>query len=134
MSEEDPLDLKRSAFLAKMKSEIERLEDRVAELEEEQDLDGSTLSEDLHSFIEQNANIVGVEVFEEAIKFDLSDDRKIEIPIRWSWRLENAGEAERENYKIVDDGNRVIWPDVEEVITVHGVLTGDPAPRPDDDS
>jgi len=130
---DEPLDLERSAFLVQMKQEIERLEDRVEELEEEQEEgDGPTLAEDLHSVIEQNADIVNVNVADTAIEFGLSDDRTVQIPIRWSWRLQNASPDERQKYEIVDDGNRVIWPDVEEVITVHGILTGDPAPRPEE--
>lgn len=131
---DEPLDLERSAFLKQMKQEIDRLERRVEELEEEQEeSDGPTLAEDLHSVIEQNADIVNVYVANESIEFDLSDDRMVQIPIRWSWRLQNASSDERQNYEIVDGGNRVIWSDVEEVITVHGILTGDPAPRPDEE-
>lgn len=130
---DEPLDLERSAFLVNLKQEIERLERRVEELEEE-DEGGPTLSEDLHSFLEQNATITSVLVDEETIKFDLSDDRTVSIPLWWSWELERAESDERKNYEIEDEGNRVVWPDVGEEITVHGILTGEPAPRPDEAS
>lgn len=130
---DEPLDLERSAFLVNLKQEIERLEKRVAELEEEEE--GETLAEDIHSVIEQNADIVSVAfdgMDDERIIFNLSDDRVVSVPTHWSWRLEFATREDRRNYEIVDDGCRVVWPNVEEAITVHGILTGEPAPRPDD--
>lgn len=130
---DEPLDLERSAFLVNLKQEIERLEKRVAELEEEKE--GEKLAEDIHSVIEQNADIVSVAfdgMDDERIIFNLSDDRVVSVPTHWSWRLEFATREDRRNYEIVDDGCRVVWPNVEEAITVHGILTGEPAPRPDD--
>lgn len=122
----DTLNLEESALLAKMKSDLDRLKKKVQELEDEEEI-----AEDIESLIEQNANIVAVNVSEREIKFKLSDNRTIIVPIRWSWRLENASKDEWQNYEIIDDGNKVVWPDIEEEITVQGILTGDPAPRPD---
>ena len=119
------LNLEESALLAKMKSDLDRLKKKVEELEDEE-----AIAEDIETLIEQNANVVAVSVSESEIEFKLSDDRTIIIPSRWSWRLENADESEWRNYEIVDGGNKVVWPDVGEEITVQGILTGDPAPRP----
>lgn len=127
-----PLDLERSAFLVNLKQEIDRLESRVEELEEEKE--GTTLKEDLRSVVEQNADIVSVGfegMDDDRIIFNLSDNRVVSVPTEWSWRLDSATMEDRRNYQIVDDGCRVVWPDVEEAITVHGILTGEPAPRPD---
>lgn len=129
---DEPLDLERSAFLVKLKQEIERLEKRVENLEEEQNDAEPLLSDDFRSVIEQNAKIVDV-TFDGPNNartiFDLSDDRVVSVPTSWSWRLENASREELKNYEIVDEGSRVVWPEVEEAITVHGILAGDPVPQ-----
>jgi hypothetical protein len=58
----------------------------------------------------------------------------VSVPLWWSWKLEAAEKGERQNYMISDEKNRVVWPELSEEISVLGVLTGDPAPRPEDDS
>lgn len=123
-----PLDLQDSALLAKLKGQINQLEQRVEELEEEE-----KISDDVYSVLEQNAEITNVAVFEESIEFDLSDGRCITIPMRWSWKLQRATNSERQNYILSEDQNHVEWPEINEQISVHGILIGSPAPRPDND-
>jgi len=122
------LSLEESALLAKMKSELDELRAKVEKLENEEDI-----AEDIESLIEQNVDFVSVR-FEEnqRIVFDLSDDRIVSIPLRWSWQLENASKSGRRDYRITDEGNKVIWPEVGVEITTQGILTGEPAPRPDE--
>jgi len=122
------LDLEDSALLAKLKGQINQLEDRVGELEENVEI-----SEDVYSVIEQNAEISDVQVVGDEIYFDLSDGRTITIPLEWSWKLEQADAKERHNYELSDDQNSVEWPDVDEHISVHGILLGSPAPRPENE-
>jgi TolA-binding protein len=123
------LSLEESALLAKMKSEIDQLKRKVEELDDDKE---EEIAQGIESLIEQNPNISVVNVCEDSIEFELSDDRTIIIPARWSWRLENANETERQNYEVAENGNRVVWPDVGVEITVQGILTGDPEPRPEE--
>ena len=127
------LNLEDSALLAKMKRELNKTKNRLQEVEEKLEEDDS-ISERLKELIDQNAKIANVEVSSESIKFELSDDRKISIPIWWSWQLEEAEPKTRQNYILSEDESRVIWPELNEEISVTGILTGDPAPRPEDDS
>jgi len=69
-------------------------------------------------------------VSEEAISAELSDGRRISVPLAWSWRLSEASPTERGNYRLIGDGTGVHWPDVDEDISVHGMLYGTPANRP----
>ncbi len=130
----NPLNLEESALLAKMKRDLEETKQRLdqveSELEEEEE---ESLSHRIYSLIDQNAKIVNVNVFDETIEFDLSDDRMISIPMWWSWKLEQAEESSRQNYLISEDESRVVWPDLNEEISVTGILAGDPAPRPDEE-
>lgn len=125
------LNLEDSALLAKMKRELEETKNRLQEVEEKLEEDDS-VSERLKELIDQNAQIDNVEVSENSIKFELSDDRKITIPIWWSWQLEDAKPKTRQNYILSEDESRVVWPELNEEISVTGILTGDPAPRPED--
>lgn len=130
----DSLNLEDSALLVKMKRELDETKQRLNQIEEKFEEDEEeSLSDQLYSLIDQNAKIVNVNVLDEAIEFDLSDDRMISIPIWWSWQLEEADEPSRQNYIISEDESRVIWPEINEEISVTGILTGDPAPRPDEE-
>lgn len=66
------------------------------------------------------------------IVFKLIDGRKISAPLSWSWRLQQAEPDERQNYRIGPGGYRVRWPDVDEDLTVHGLLNGAPAKEPEE--
>ena len=74
--------------------------------------------------------ILEVEVSEEAISAELSDGRRISVPLAWSWRLSEASPAQRSHYRLVADGIGVHWPDIDEDISVHGMLYGSPARPP----
>ena len=74
--------------------------------------------------------ILEVEVSDDAISAELSDGRRISVPLAWSWRLSEANPAQRRNYRLIGDGSGVHWPDVDEDISVHGMLHGVPARPP----
>jgi len=71
-----------------------------------------------------------VKVTSRFIAAALADGRTISVPLFWSWRLSEATPAQRRNYEIIGDGIGIHWPDVDEDISVHGMLTGTPAKRP----
>jgi hypothetical protein len=60
----------------------------------------------------------------------LIDGRTISVPLAWSWRLAEATPEQREHYEIIGDGTGVHWPDIDEDISVEGMLAGTPARRP----
>jgi hypothetical protein len=74
--------------------------------------------------------IVSVDVSDALISAHLDDGRVISIPLGWSWRLERASPAQRLRYEIIGRGAGVHWPDVDEDISIDGMLNGSPAPRP----
>ncbi len=73
--------------------------------------------------------IDSVEVTDLCITAHLVDGRTVSVPLTWSWRLENATPAQRRNWVIIGRGEGVHWPDVDEDISVSGMLNGGPAPR-----
>ena len=66
---------------------------------------------------------------DEVIAF-LVDGRTISVPLAWSWRLSEATPEQRQNFEIIGEGTGVHWPDIDEDISVQGMLHGTPAPRP----
>ena len=74
--------------------------------------------------------ILTVEVTNDLITAHLADGRTISVPLVWSWRLSNATPQQRQHFEIIGTGQGVHWPDIDEDISVIGMLTGTPAPRP----
>lgn len=61
---------------------------------------------------------------------NLADGRVISVPLAWSWRLSEATSEQRANFRLIGGGQGVHWPDVDEDISVEGMLHGVPAQRP----
>jgi hypothetical protein len=76
----------------------------------------------------EGERIVGVRLEAERLSVDLADGRTITAPLKWYPRLSNATPAQRENWKIAGAGYGIHWPDVDEDLSVRGLLEGAPAP------
>jgi hypothetical protein len=71
-----------------------------------------------------------VRVTDEAIVAELVDGRTISVPLAWSWRLSDATPEQRARWEIIGDGQGFRWPEIDEDISVQGMLYGVPARRP----
>ncbi|MBI3680420.1 MAG: DUF2442 domain-containing protein [Acidobacteria bacterium] len=69
-------------------------------------------------------------VTEEEIIACLVDGRVVSVPQAWSWRLSEATRAQRANFRLIGTGQVIHWSQVEEGISVEGLLCGTPARRP----
>jgi hypothetical protein len=76
------------------------------------------------------ARTTAVEVTEDMIIARLADGRTIGVPLSWSWRLSDATPDQRARYEIIGEGTGIHWPDVDEDLSVRGMLEGVPAKRP----
>jgi len=74
--------------------------------------------------------LMDIRITEEEIIAHLVDGRTISVPLAWSWRLSEATSAQRQNYEIIGDGLGVHWPEIDEDISVEGMLYGNPARPP----
>ena len=72
----------------------------------------------------QEARARSVTVTEEAITVDLVDGRTIIVPLAWFPRLWHGTPLERNHVEIFGDGVYLHWPDVDEDLTVAGMLAG----------
>jgi hypothetical protein len=79
--------------------------------------------------VNSEARIQNVTVNDEAITAWLVDGRTSSVPLVWSWRLSEATPEQRARYEILGSGTGVRWPEVDEDISVEGMLHGVPARR-----
>jgi hypothetical protein len=68
-----------------------------------------------------------VAVTAKTISAELGDGRIITVPLNWSWRLSDATPVQRGNWTLLDDGRGIHWPEIDEDISVEGMLRGRPA-------
>lgn len=71
-----------------------------------------------------------VRVTEDEVIAHLVDGRVISVPLAWSWRLSEATPAQCANFRLIGTGQGVHWPEVDEDLSVEGMLHGVPARRP----
>jgi hypothetical protein len=71
-----------------------------------------------------------VRVTEDEIIAYLIDGRVVSVPLAWSWRLSDATPAQRANFRLIGTGQGIHWPDIDEDISIEGMLHGVPAHRP----
>ena len=77
------------------------------------------------STIELNLSAVEhVTVTSDALAVDLSDGRSIMVPLAWYSRLMHATDSERENWRLIGNGYGIHWEDLDEDISVEGLLLG----------
>ena len=74
--------------------------------------------------------IQAVQVTDEEVIASLSDGRTISVPLAWSWRLAEATPEQRSEFRLIGGGQGVHWPQLDEDISVWGMLHGVPAHRP----
>ena len=65
-----------------------------------------------------------IAVTEDDLAVDLSDGRRILVPLAWYPRLFHASEVERQNWQLLGDGYAIEWPDLDEHIGIEGLLAG----------
>jgi hypothetical protein len=72
----------------------------------------------------QQARAQSVTVTEDALTVDLVDGRTIIVPLVWYPRLWHGTPGERSHVEIFGDGAYLHWPDLDEDLTVVGLLAG----------
>jgi hypothetical protein len=68
--------------------------------------------------------VIAVRVGRSKLTFDLADGRSVSAPLDWHPRLKAGTLQERKNWRIIGAGFGVHWPDLDEDISVEGMLLG----------
>jgi hypothetical protein len=69
-----------------------------------------------------------VEITEDELRVGLADGRLISVPLVWFPRLVSASPEAIANWELLGDGEGIHWPDVDEDVSVAGLLAGYAAP------
>ena len=75
----------------------------------------------------REARARAISVTDDTLTVDLHDGRTVSIPIAWYPRLSHGSEAERNDWRLIGDGVGIHWPDLDEDISVVGLLRGYPS-------
>ena len=70
---------------------------------------------------------VSVDVTDEALTVELSDGRTLSVPLAWYPRLLHGAAEERANWRLIGRGEGIDWPDLDEDISVEGLILGRPS-------
>ena len=66
-------------------------------------------------------------VSEDTLTVELEDARTVSVPLVWYPRLWHGTPEERGNWEISGAGYGIHWPDLDEDISVKGLLIGNPS-------
>ena len=65
-----------------------------------------------------------VTVTDDTLAVELADGRAISLPLAWYPRLAGATPQERNNWRLIGGGEGIHWPDLDEDLSVAGLLAG----------
>jgi hypothetical protein len=68
-----------------------------------------------------------VQITEDELIVSLADGRRVAVPLVWFPRLLHASRDARSHWRLIGDGEGIHWPDVDEDISVEGLLAGVPS-------
>lgn len=70
---------------------------------------------------------IAIAVTDDALQIELSDGRSISVPLAWYPRLAHGTQAERNRWELIGGGQGIRWPDLDEDISVEGLIAGRPS-------
>ena len=75
----------------------------------------------------KGASILAVRISKHLLTVGLQDGRSISVPLSWYPRLLHGSSGERGNWRLIGQGEGIHWPDLDEDISVTGLLEGTPS-------
>ena len=82
----------------------------------------TTLTLDSASLIATSAQVT-----DDSLDVELADGRSISVPLAWYPRLLHATTNERAHFRFIGGGEGIHWPDLDEDISVEGIVAGRPS-------
>jgi hypothetical protein len=79
--------------------------------------------------VKTDERVSGVSFDADRLIVDLMDGRTIAVPLAWYPRLLEASPEQRSNWEIAGAGFGIHWPQIDEDLSVEGLLRGAPAAR-----
>ena len=73
---------------------------------------------------EENFQALKVSFTDSQICIFLSDGREVKTPLAFYPKLLKATEKQRQNFKIIGLGSGITWPEIDEDLSVEGIVLG----------
>lgn len=74
--------------------------------------------------LESEPLATGVSFSEDMFHVSLDDGREISVPLAWFPRLLRGTPEQRQDWELIGVGEGIHWPDLDEDISVAGILAG----------
>lgn len=81
------------------------------------------------SATEITARADDVAVTDAELTVSLTDGRTISVPLAWFPRLMDGSPDQRAHWELLGDGEGIHWPELDEDLSVAGLLRGTRAPK-----
>ncbi|MCG3162758.1 MAG: hypothetical protein JMDDDDMK_04088 [Acidobacteria bacterium] len=75
----------------------------------------------------QTVKAQSVIVTDELLTVELADGRTLSVPLSWYPRLWHGRLEERQNWRLIGQGEGIHWPDLDEDVSVQNLLLGRPS-------
>ena len=82
------------------------------------------------SAIETEPRAMQVVVTDDEITVHLVDGRRVSAPLVWYPRLLHAEPDQRNDWELIGEGEGIHWPQLDEDLSVAGILRGTRGPQP----
>ena len=79
--------------------------------------------------VKTDERVSGVSFDADRLIVDLMDGRTIAVPLAWYPRLLEATPEQRSDWEVAGAGYGIHWPQIDEDLSVEGLLRGAPAAR-----
>ena len=73
------------------------------------------------------AAVQDVVVSDDSLMVDLVDGRTVSVPLAWYPRLLHGRPEERNNWRLIGQGEGIHWPDLDEDLSADNILFGQPS-------
>jgi hypothetical protein len=83
----------------------------------------SCLCRDTFYLMNRVVLIMDVAFVDEAMQVILTDGREIRVPLEWFPKLRDANPEARRNWRLIGKGIGIHWPDVDEDVSLEGMLS-----------
>lgn len=64
-----------------------------------------------------------LEISDDTLSVDLTDGRTIQVPLDWFPTLRRATPEQRKHWRLIGSGVGIHWPDLDEDLSVKGLLS-----------
>jgi hypothetical protein len=80
--------------------------------------------------VETEARAMQVDVTDDELTVHLVDGRRVSAPLVWYPRLLHDTADQRNDWELIREGEGIHWPQIDEDLSVAGILRGTRAPQP----